>query len=304
MYPRFDTDFVYPRFDTDFASGSSSAVYQRVYRFTKRQKLSNRRRTHVAQNTRHDQELIADFAHVVNDYTRMMRLESGCVVNIDETNVDFDMPSNTTLAPRGSRTVSVRSSGSSQRATVLLGVTQNGEKFPPFVVFKGKQGTRIHREVTGNVVLRGYPEDLVMSVQDKAWMDELRMLEWIERIWVPWITEKGHKHSLLIMDAHKVHLMKSVEDALAAVGTQIEIVVPGYTPKLQVLDVGINRPFKIFLGQCFRQFMIEADNSRQAPKRQDVARWISSAWQSISSSTIQNTWRHIGIGAIGPVMAG
>jgi hypothetical protein len=42
----------------------------------------------------------------------------------------------------------------------------------------------------------------------------------------------------------QVHLMASVVNKLSEVGTQAEFIVPGYTSKLQTLDVGVNRPFK------------------------------------------------------------
>ena len=59
-------------------------------------------------------------------------------MNIDETNIEFDMIGSISLADQGSRTVSLRSTGSFSRCTVLLGVTLSGEKLPPFIIFKGK----------------------------------------------------------------------------------------------------------------------------------------------------------------------
>jgi hypothetical protein len=87
---------------------------------------------------------------------------------------------------------------------VLLGVSLAGEKLPPFIVFSGKRNGRVIREVTGNVVSRGYPDEVIMSVQPKAWVDEEVMLEWIERVWKPWITKSNHPYSMLIMDSFKV----------------------------------------------------------------------------------------------------
>jgi hypothetical protein len=49
---------------------------------------------------------------------------------------------------------------------------------------------------------------------------------------------------LLELDQCKVHLMGSVVGALEGCGTEVEFILPGYTGKLQVLDVGINKPFK------------------------------------------------------------
>ena len=68
------------------------------------------------------------------------------MVNIDETNIFFDMESGLTLANKGdNNTVSLRTTGTSTRCTVLLGVTLNGEKLTPQVAFKGQPNSRIAR---------------------------------------------------------------------------------------------------------------------------------------------------------------
>ena len=52
------------------------------------------------------------------------------------------------LANRGSKTISVRTSGFSFCCTVLLGVTMAEGKLPPFIIFKGKPNGRIAQEWT------------------------------------------------------------------------------------------------------------------------------------------------------------
>ena len=54
-----------------------------------------------------------------------------------------------TLAEKGDKTVSLKTTGTSMRCTVLLGVTINGEKLTPLVVFKGKPDGRIARKLVG-----------------------------------------------------------------------------------------------------------------------------------------------------------
>jgi hypothetical protein len=49
-------------------------------------------------------------------------------VNIDETNIFFDMEIGLTLVNKGEKTVSLKTTGSSLRCSVLLEVTLNGEK--------------------------------------------------------------------------------------------------------------------------------------------------------------------------------
>ena len=112
-----------------------------------------------------------EFVSNVNNYISRERIPSCAVVNIDETNIDFDMPSNKTLERVGSRSVTVRGVNSSDRCTVLLGVTLSGEKLPPFIVFKGSPNGRIIREVTSQAQQNGYPPNIVMTVQTNCWMN-------------------------------------------------------------------------------------------------------------------------------------
>ena len=87
-------------------------------------------------------------------------------------------------------------------------------------------------------------------------------------------------------------MLGSVVDRLADCGTRSEFIVAGCTSTLQVLDVGINRPFKSYMAQSFNDHMI-ADGGK--PTRPIVATWISQSWNAITKDTITNTWRHIGI---------
>jgi hypothetical protein len=232
--------------------------------------------------SRHAIEIISDFVSCVNEHISMLRFPASAVVNIDETNIDFDMPASTTLERRGVRSVSVRI-GSTQRATVLLGVVMDGSKLPPFIVFKGQRSGFISREITGDVIGRGYPAGVVMSVQSSGWMDEQLMLEWVDRMWKRWIAQRGviNSASLLITDRFAGHMVQSVVNAIGICGTDIEFIVGGYTSKLQVLDVRINRPFKVHAGNCFERFLV-SNTVGSKPTRSDVANWIAHAWSEIT----------------------
>ena len=119
---------------------------KRIYRWLSSEHIVQRRVTHVAQNTRYESSVIEQFVAYVNEQITTGGFTADSVVNIDETNIEFDMTGSVTLANQGSRTVSLRSSGSSARCTVLLGVTLSGQKLPPFIIFKGMPNGRIAHE--------------------------------------------------------------------------------------------------------------------------------------------------------------
>ena len=103
--------------------------------------------THKAQNTRY----VLSFMQEYLQYIYMQFLEGSyphcpSIVNIDETNIYFDLAEGLALADKGAKTISLCTNGSSMRCTVLLGVFMSGEKLAPLVVFKGVPDTRIQCE--------------------------------------------------------------------------------------------------------------------------------------------------------------
>ena len=266
-----------------------SILRHRVRRWLGREQIVQRRVTHIAQNTRHDVSKMEGFVKYVNEQIVCGRFLKANVVNIDETNIYFDMVGKITLADRGQKTVSVSSTGSSSRCTILLGVTMDGTKLPPFVIFKGKQGGRITKEWSARNT--EYPTTAFYTVQEKAWIDKRVFIEWVEKVWKPYCDNKANTY--LLMDEFSVHLMTDCVRAIQDCGTEIDYILGGYTSKLQVLDVGVNKPFKDYIKDCYERFMVENGDGAKV-SRTHVAKWVDEAWNRVSSDTICNTWRSIG----------
>jgi hypothetical protein len=62
---------------------------------------------------------------------------------------------------------------------------------------------------------------------------------------------------------------------------------------VQVLDKGVNTPFKGYLGDQFEEWMC-TNGSRRRPSRAEVAQWVANAWEQVTTATIVNTWKSIG----------
>jgi hypothetical protein len=76
-----------------------------------------------------------------------------------------------------------------------------------------------------------------------------------------------------------------------------EIIPGGYTAKLQVLDVGLNHPFKFYYQEASQDFvrhwtLTHLPGDKPKPTREIIAGWISHGWSRIDKDMIQNTWRH------------
>ena len=190
----------------------------------------------------------------------------------------------------------MKTTGCSMRCTVILAVALSGIKLPVFYIFKGdnKDGrSRIMHEFTDPAL--GYPQSIICCVQPKACDDSETHTQWIEQVWWPFCERQG-QYTYLINDEFKVHLQGKIVRHTQARGTEVEFIPGGYTGALQVLDKGVNTPFKNHYWS--QQLCWQVGNEENAkPKRQDVARWIEAAWEHVTVDSIRNIWESTGIKA-------
>jgi hypothetical protein len=97
----------------------------------------------------------------------------------------------------------------------------------------------------------------------------------------------------MIMDEFKVHLMVTCLNAIQNTGTEVDFVLCGYTGCVQILDNGVNCPFKSYAREEFENWMLTNLSSRH-PTRAKVASWVNTAWKKITEETIKNTWKSVG----------
>lgn len=265
----------------------------RMYRFMRRHDIVRRSVTHHAQNKFASTAVINDFVEYINIKLDLLGITWDAVANFDETNVYFAPEIRYTLADRGSKTVTAKKANSSNRCTTMIGCTATGKLLPPFVIWKGSTKTtgRILRECE-DPVGHGLAEGITYTVQEKAWMDEARMLQWVDTVWKPF-ADSVDGPTMLILDECSSHLTAAVKERIAACNTELEYIPGGYTSKLQVMDVGLNKPFKDRIRHCVESFIV-GNPIGTKPTRATVSHWIKTAWTTLDIMTVQNTWRHIG----------
>ena len=121
-------------------------------------------------------------------------------------------------------------------------------------------------------------------------MNEEMMLTWIEKVWKPFAEKRSV--SMLIIDSCTAHLTSSVKQAIEELGTVLEIIPGGYTSKLQVMDVGLNKPFKDRLRDQVDDFLAHHEEGTK-PTRPVVAGWVKTAWDGLTEDTMKNTWSKV-----------
>lgn len=266
------------------------ALRQRIYRLmTGTWNISWRKGTHKAQNTRHTARLMRGFHRYIRQKMEMLELTPSQVFNFDETDVQFTPHLTSTYDYRGSRTIKQKEIKGSSRCTVFIGGSMDGNKCPPMLIFLGKdtKDGRIKKQLREK---RGFPNEMEYRVQANAWMDEVGMLEWIDKVWRP--IAQQHGRTMLLLDTFQGHMTTKVTNELSRLNTEVEWIPAGYTGKLQPMDVGINKPFKNYMCETYMDWMKK--NINQKPTREVVAVWVLDCWNRITQQICINAFKGAG----------
>jgi hypothetical protein len=259
-----------------------------TYNILERNELSIRRKTHD-QVVMEEDEMGSIHLDFVIHFTRLREFHAipwNLCVNMDETGCYFDMGSSTTIHKKGSKHVNVKSTSNSNHCTVFLSVALDGSKLKPLVVFKGAANGSVSKKLNSLDQRNAY------ICQEKAYCDASVMSIWISECLAPHHVEK--RPALLMMDNFKAHLVKPVRDLLAK-NCWLQLNLPAnMTSRVQILDVGVNKPFKGRMRAYYNQYMLDCHPEYGKVTRELMASWIANAWETMPASAIINTARKIG----------
>ena len=212
---------------------------------------------------------------------------------MDQTAIYFESKSKTVVAPRGKKTISVRDSASNaQQLTLIAAIAANGNKLPPFFIFKGQPDKKLETSMT--------EQGIFCCAQSNAWWDEGVSKKWVNLILQPYIEENNAQLVYLLVDHFRCHLQSTFVNACNKIGVEVDYIPAGYTCVLQPVDVGFNAPLKKHVKDQHHQWCIEAyrglphDARVPIPKREDIVLWVENAYDRISAISIRNTFKHIG----------
>lgn len=253
-----------------------------VRKFLVRNDLVLRARTSMAQTLPSDLEhKISQFNQNVTFIRTNADFPYELIANMDETPAYFDMVPSKTVDKKGKKSITVRTTKSERRhVTVVLTCVATGHMLPPMVIFKGKTSRTIR-----GVNNKGKS---IITYQEKAWMDEEIMKEWIVNVWAAY-TKK--KRALLVLDSFSAHLCDAIQELFRKYNTTVIVIPGGCTSVLQPLDVSINRPFKDRLRKCWEQYMLqqsdamnESDGKIQPPTKQHLVDWVIEANEQLDAN--------------------
>jgi hypothetical protein len=144
---------------------------------------------------------------------------------------------------------------------------------------------------------QAFPKDVIVRAQEKGWMTEELMLEWLKIVWSHRPGAFLSQPSMLVLDAFKGHVTDSVKDQLCKMKTELVVIPGGMTSLLQPMDVTINKPFKDRLRQQYLTWIAgRAHELRETGKIKsaapsEVTRWVLAAWKAVLESIITRSFK-------------
>jgi hypothetical protein len=180
------------------------------------------------------------------------------------------------LDVKGAKTIHGRASKTDTKSVSLTAtVTASGQIFPPFFIFQGKQNGHIMMHEFST-----YPSVGKCVCQDKAWMNEVVLHQWIDDILKSSkdardIINHSVQPPIIFLDAYRVHQMGSPVNWIQGMGIEVAHIPAGCTYLCQPVNVGINKPIKSGLHEKWEDWMMEregiVDRKAKEPTRKMVA---------------------------------
>lgn len=212
-------------------------------RLTKRHSLSLRRKT-VCQTAPADciPKLVSFIMHL-RALQIKHKYQPNCIFAMDETACWMDMPSDTTVAPAGSRSVPLKTTGHAghekDHFTVILTAEADGTKLKHCVVFKGK-GTCLIKDLQ---LIPG----IVVRFSANGWMNDSLTIDYLRTL----IGALSFSKCLLVRDAYRCHTSEAVRAECAKLRLHTAIIPEGCTKFIQAADVVWNACFKSHLRSLY-----------------------------------------------------
>ena len=167
----------------EFGNKSRNAQEKVVERWVKKSPFV--RRMGTGESQRNPKEIVADAMEFIENTVRPKiaapNRHEDYIINMDQTPVYFSMESKKTLEVLGAKTVNIRvGTTDTKRCTYAAAITASGLQLQPYIIFKGTTHGKIAKKE-----IPKYDKTMLYATQKKAWMDELCMLDWVDRVLAP-----------------------------------------------------------------------------------------------------------------------
>ena len=181
---------------------------------------------------------------------------------------------------------------------------------PPQLIYQGKI-EKCHPKFP-------FPKKWHITHSENHWLNEVTMLEYVDKILVPYIEgirenlplNKSNAHALCIFDVFRAHQCESFINKLSENDIKVRFVPASCTEELQPLDLSGNDTFKQSVKNAFQSWYADEidKNLRNGQNIDELdvdlslshlkpihAGWLVSAYQKITADVVKLGWKKAGI---------
>ncbi|KAJ7196687.1 hypothetical protein GGX14DRAFT_672342 [Mycena pura] len=298
-------------FDRRYADGSYFKVSDSFCRTFLRKALgwSERKATKAAQKLPRNWEDQCERA--ILRRAQMIKAEdipAELIVNSDQTGVVYSPGGKLTWTPRGSRQVAVIGAEERRAFTALLAISGSGEVLPIQAIFTGLTSESCPKSNAEN-----YKDCIDAKFRFRPsgtktyWSNHETMHDFVDNILAPFFDEQKKRlglepdqKSLWILDVWSVQRSKQFRNWMRTHHPNIlfDFIPGGCTGVGQPLGVGINRPFKQAIKNCYHAFVVDnlmrqLDDGTElhfdthiGPLRQACVHWLWDAYTIINNPAL------------------
>ena len=252
------------------------------------------------------QLLPTDTKNVIINYIMELRktikeggYDEGNIINMDETPLYLNMIPNKVISQKGEKNVVVRTQNQEKiRVTCLLSICADGDKLPPYIIFKGKNSNnKAFNKLKNNLYIKKYK--IFINFNNNAWSTTELMLDWIDKVYLAYIKKDPLcGEGLLIIDKASSHISEEVIEKCTGNLMDLSILPAGTTSIMQPLDISINKKFKNYIREKYINHCIKNNVTFAKVEKEDIINWIGDIWYDdtiISKNIIYNSFKVCGL---------
>ena len=205
-----------------------------------KRKCSNAGKISVRRFTELQEAFLADIKAEV----LMNDIPDELVINWDQTALPLVPTGEWTMHRAGEKMIPIAKSDDKRQITAVLAASMTGEYLAPQLIFKGKT-ERCHPQSVS------FPKGWDIWHTKNHWSNEETMKRYIERIIIPFITQKREalkldkSHpALALFDCFRGQTTDCIEALLEKNNIVSVQIPPNCTDKLQPMDITVNKPMK------------------------------------------------------------
>ena len=163
------------------------------------------------------------------------------IINWDQTGINYVPVGSWTMEKEGARRVELVGKDDKRQLTAVFAGSMTGEFLPPQLIYQGKTHWCIPKVE--------FPDDWDVMFSANHWSNEGTMIDYIEKILLPYVEGKRQElqltscyPALVIFDNFKAQCTAEILQMLDDHHIYVTLLPPNCTDRLQPMDLSVNKP--------------------------------------------------------------